>query len=236
MFYLEIGSKKLEYLQNPANYDASKTTILVLSNSYGILKYTNELIELLNADNTYNIFAFNFRGQGNSNGFLSLENACGDLNGIFDFLKDNFYITNNKFYLYINCSGLIPVLELAKKRDLNSIIRKIIIYNYLHTPYRVYRQALKKMEIYKVRYASEPGDVNYNVYEGFKFLSVPIVIVHPRIETNLLRATEIEIKSLCNEFPNITYFTPDVGYDIWDFSQYSLLQQVVNNDLRKLIQ
>ncbi len=234
MFYLQVEGKKLEYLQNPANYDTSKPTLLVLSNSYGILKYTEELVELMNKDNKFNIFAFNLSGQGNSTGVLSLENACGDLNNIFDFLNNNFHTTNNDFYLDINCSGLFSVLELAKKRDLN-FLKKIVIYNYLHTPHRLYRQALKKMDKYNVRYTNEPIDSNYNVFEGFKFLSIPVVIIHPRIKTNLLRATEDEIKLLCKTFLNITYFTPDEGYDIVDYSQYSLIEKVINDDLRKIL-
>lgn len=234
MFYLETGGKKLEYIQQPSNYDTSKPTLLVLSNSYGILKYTNELLELLSKDNKFNIFAFNLSGQGNSNGILSLENACNDLNSIFDFLNNNFHITNDNFYLYINCSGLFPVLELAKKRDLN-FIKKIVVYNYLHTPHRLYKQGLKNMDQYNVRHTNKPIDSNYNVFEGFKFLSVPVVIFHTRIKANVLRAKEDEIKLLCKTFPNITYFAPDVGYDIVDFSQYSLIEKVVNNDLRKIL-
>ena len=110
MFFLNTDGKNLEYLQDPENFDVSKPTLLILSNSYGILRYISELTQALNEGDKFNIFAFNLSGQGNSNGILSLQTACDDLLFVFDFLNINLGVNKDNFYLYINCSSLFFVV------------------------------------------------------------------------------------------------------------------------------
>ena len=176
--FLRTGKRKLEFLQIPKFFDQTKPIVLAISNAYGILLYTKEFIKALYEESQYNIFAFNLSGQGNSEGIASLKNYVDDMDEIFNFMVDKYGASKQNFYLYINCSGIFSVLELAKVRKLN-FIKKIIIYNYLHTPSRLYLRALKKMDRYNVRHVKNPISRNYDVIEGFKHIKCPIIIIHP---------------------------------------------------------
>lgn len=232
--FLKTEKGKLEYLKYPANFNVSKPIILILSNAYGILKYTRELIAELSRNKKFNIFAFNLSGQGNSDRTASLENYVDDINNIFNFLINEYNASKQNFFLFINCSGIFPVLELAKRRELN-FIKKIIIYNYLHTPSRLYYKAIKKMDNYNVRHEEFPIYRDYNVIQGFEYIKIPVVIIHPRIKANFLRAKDDEIEQIQENFSNIKYIRPNDGYDIVDYSQLALIKNVVKKDILPII-
>lgn len=235
----KIGQRELEMFRVPGIFNSDRKSVLIIANCYGVLLYIQELMEEMYKAWEYNIFSFNLSGQGNSEGKVSLANFTEDLDLIYQFLMREYGISVNRLTTFISCSGLFPLTELVKKRDISKLTGNIIIYNLLYMPGPRFKAAVIKMKKYRVRFENDPIDINYDIVLGLKKIEsakIPIVIFHPQgIPENPQRATKEQLAFLENNFNNVEIYEPEDGFNIKDISQRKIICRVIERDLVNFI-
>jgi len=208
----------------PNGSGKTKNTVLVLPNGYGMLAYAYTLCDVV-AANGYNVFALNFRGQGTTRGKLSIKNGMRDLEVL---LKNNNDLRGNgQITVIANCIAMLPLLELTEYKDFWSHIRRVILYSYLAKPSDHATRFIRKAQSYGVRFKDEFLDGNCNTPQFYAKLPVPLVLVHPLIKSNRLRATDAQLDELKRVAPLEAVYQPKYGYNISNYTQIPVVSRVV---------
>lgn len=197
---------------------------LFLPNGYGLLPYATQICQSL-FEGGRSVAALEFPGQGNSPGELGPRVAAESLqNAILYLTEQNI---DFRYTLLAQCTGVFAALEL-RHRWASGLLKRpdgILLYGYLADPMLHARRFHARAKRYGVRLQENVG-ARYTS-TSYAELHVPISVIHPRIRSNEIRATEAELRDL-SRLGNVVALTrPDWGYDISARQQGAKIERFV---------
>lgn len=224
---IQKAQNKIDIFKWPS-VKTAQGTVLILANSYGVLRYCKQLGKELSNIN-YDIYSFNGRGQGDVPGFLTLQNAAEDLDVAINAAFSNAKKKGHPLMILCHCAGIYSLLEnLANGADY-SFVNRLVIYSYLHDPNRLKKQVLKKMSKLQIRTREPFFDFDRDYSDYYKFITMPTTIVHPTIPSSLARATAEEVENTSLLLTKCNVIMPNFGYELFDNFQKAKIERFVKN-------
>lgn len=200
--------------------------ILFLPNGYGLLPYAIQVCEALRKQGRA-VAALEFPGQGESPGALEPRTAATSLSKAIRYLSDLSPELN--YTVFAQCTGAFALLELQEQWASLPKPHGVLLYAYLANPAKHAARFRARARKYGVRLL-EGAQAPYSVAD-YAALGLPLLIVHPRIRTNLRRATEAELDELSRLENVVRLVRPNWGYDISHSDQSSTIPAFVDNVL-----
>lgn len=221
---LDTPAGKLEvfYLHNN---NAIEKEILVLPNGYGALEYIKTLGKRL-SENWSNITIPNLRGQGQSDGELSITGGANDIDYLCKEIKSS---SDKKITIIVHCSAIFYILSLTKKQEFWVNIEKIILYGYLAEPEHHIDRFTKKAKKHGVKVQFTRDEVTRFTPSIYSEIPVPFYVVHPLSGINLSRANKVQLDELNIKGNPKLILTPEKGYEILDLAQNSMTSSIVRD-------
>jgi hypothetical protein len=225
------GSEGQIFIREYGKQNARKGSVLVVPNGYGSLNYCHSVAQELS--NTWShVYTVDLRGQGRSDGQLSVHGAASDLQKVIPFVRQK---SKKKTSLLVHCSAMLYLLDLSRNDPVWNSVDRILLYSYLAQPDKHLKRFLQKTKQYGVRIAEDLGISNSYSPKSFSKLPVPFAVIHPNSGLSRLRANLEELKELeiANQLFDIRI--PDEGYEISDINQEQLIQEMVFKHINPLL-
>ena len=221
---LDTPAGKLEVF-SLHNNNAIEQEVLVLPNGYGALEYCKTLGGRL-SERWSNITIPNLRGQGQSDGELSIKGGANDVEYLCKEIKSS---SGKKITIIVHCSAIFYILSLTKKQEFWINIEKIILYGYLAAPADHIDRFTKKAKKYGVKVHVTRDEVTRFTPSIYSEIPVPFYVVHPLSGINLSRANKIQLDELNIKGNPKLILTPEKGYEILDLGQNAMTSSIVIN-------
>lgn len=221
---LDTPTGKLEVF-SLHNNNAIEQEVLVLPNGYGALEYCKSLGERL-SENWSNITIPNLRGQGQSDGELSIKGGAKDIEYLCNEIKSS---SGKKITIIVHCSAIFYILSLTKKQEFWVNIEKIILYGYLAAPADHIERFTKKAKKYGVKVQFNRNEIIRFTPGIYSEIPVPFYVVHPLSGINLSRANKVQLDELNIKGNPKLILTPEKGYEILDLAQNSMTSSIVRD-------
>lgn len=205
------------------NSGAMDRNVLVVPNGYGLLFYCKELGKALSKHYS-NVIIPELRGQGGSEGLLSIKGAAQDLKDIILYIYKQ---RDKKIDAIVHCSAAFYLFEIDDD-DFWDKISKIILYGYLANPQKHLSRFKRKAKNYGIRIAKDLGDLTKYTVEMYDEIPVPLHIIHPLAGINALRANKNELDILGQNAKNLKIRIPSVSYEIENTSQKENISMIVD--------
>jgi len=203
-----VGRLTLFNIQHSIGH-ATRGTVLILPNAYGILPYLEPLASEL-AENGWDTFWFAFSGQG-IEGELSLTSAVSELSVIIDHLKS---IGSTPISLIAHGAGAFAILEYVKSEPQRcEDLRTLIITGMLLNVQRVLKSNFNEIEKHNVCVRLDSEVTEYDPAMALQAIKIPVLFCHATDHRHLLRATEEEMNSAVDLTPNAAICWFKKGYD-----------------------
>jgi|LGOV01.1.fsa_nt_gb hypothetical protein len=205
-------------------------SVLVLPNGYGLLEYARTVCEELSSHG-HNVYSIEARGQGRSDGEYSINGAAEDICDTLDRIHEQ----EKDLHLLAHCSSALPLIYLGKNAPIWKAIKSVTIYCYLaepHTHMDIFRH---KCQRYGVRLAKSVGRLDCYGPEAYRSIPVPLTIVHPKMPTNLRRASLSQLHDIASKVDSLRIATPATGYNINAHAQKATVRTVIERDLLPLV-
>jgi len=214
-----------------SNTHVKKEQILVLPNGYGALEYSKTLGSVL-SKKWSNILIPNLRGQGASDGELSIKGGAEDIIYLCNKIRSN---SDRKITIIVHCSAIFYLLSLVQEKKFWDGVEKIILYGYLARPTDHTERFIKKAKKYGVKgqfSRDEIAEFHSHIYSD---IPVPFFVVHPLSVTNLARANKSQLDELMKNGNPELILTPEKGYEILDIAQDSAVSSIVTDCFNPII-
>ena len=224
MSFLNGPSGKIQiYALN--NGKAKKEQILILPNGYGVLEYCKSLGGALSGQWS-DIFMPNLRGQGLSDGELSIKGGSEDVKFVCKEIRS---IHDGKITIIVHCSAMLYLLNLVHEKKFWLNIERVILYAYLACPVIHIDRFKRKTKKYGVRVKFNEKELWHSNSFKYRDIPVPFFVVHPLNKINLTRANKTQLNEL-NKYSNpCKILTPKKGYEILDIWQDHSVSNIVTN-------
>ena len=141
--------------------------ILFCHGNAGNISHRIENIRLL-LDQKLQVFIFDYRGYGKSNGRPSEVGLYRDGLAAYDFLVNIKHIPSERIVLFGRSLGASPAIEISLKRDIRSII--------IESAFTSTKEMARTMFLFKIFSFFLPP--NYNNLEKIPQVAVPKLIIH----------------------------------------------------------
>lgn len=201
--------------------------LLVLPNGYGLLGYVRSLCRVLSRTWSH-VYAPNLRGQGPSDGELSVPGGAADIVTLLSELPHS--AGGAKYTLLVHCTSILHLLEIPPTDPAWSCVSRVVLYSYLAKPHEHLVRFRRKARRYGVRLADDLGDLRKVCPKQYAKLPVPLGIVHPVTPTSIRRASLQELEELRQTVHPFAVSTPKIGYRIANQAQTKSVETVVTHD------
>jgi hypothetical protein len=196
----------------PARVTTPKT-ILVVANSYGVLRYCHQLGTELSRLG-FNTFAYDSRGQGSMPGRLNLKNSMYDFQLAYSSTRQFAEERGAGISIICHCAGIFPILASRNANFALDELDHLVLYSYLHDPTRLRSRVVRKMSQLKLRFDDDFFDFERDFTECYSTLESNCTVVHPLIASGLARASVEEVEVIGSTIPHCRIVTPSFGYEI----------------------
>lgn len=225
-YFIKGAEGELEINKYESN--SKDKDILVVPNGYGSLKYCETLGGLLSSEYS-NVMIPNLRGQGMSDGELTLDGGGVDLSSVIQ-SQDSEDIT-----VISHCSSIYYFIEQYNNSEMFNKISKIILYGYLAHPERHLQRFSKKAKKYNVNFNVTKRDLTKYKISDYEKIKDILYIVHPLVGINLSRANQDELGEIEQVLGENRVFTPAIAYEIADLKQQDKIAYICDNYFRAII-
>ena len=179
------------------------------------------------------VFGCNLRGQGESDGELTVPGITEDVAQILTTISGR---AGEKLDVVVHCSSILSLfLEKFLMADSFECISSLVLYGYLAEPHEHLGRFRRKAAQYGVRFSS---DLRLkSAYSPLDYLKIrcPWALIHPTTSENLARANPDQVRELVAVADPSYVRMPENGYSISNRSQRLMISGFVSQELEPVL-
>ena len=219
MFTDVVNDKLLDKMDNGISYkllyNKSKRTIIYCHGNaehiYNKIENIKET-DMYRTDPTANFLFFNYRGYGNSKGYISdQESIYKDTKYMYEQITK--LIPNGEIIIWGFSLGCYPAVRLCTEHECKHLI--------LHSPFKSIQDVLDNQKV--IQNLSKVFSEKYNVGALIDKIKCPIDILHSRTDEIVPYVNSLELAKICN-IKGLNYSLHEVSGNHGDNLQDSMIK------------